>query len=140
MKRFQEIKYEFFFSGLLSKNMPHFTWDGHISATKNKSNLHGHPKTSQIFTDHIMCCEKLSLKPFPCSYIKAFLLLNIKLFLNNTHISTLGHKTSSKFNRVLHSNMNNVALPNNRLFPEIFLRKIKWIFYDAKCNIISTIF
>ena len=88
---------------------------------KTKVIFTGHPKISQIFTNHIMWCKKWSLKPFACHCHKASLLLNINLSKNNPHVSTLGHTTSSKFDRVLHSNMKNVAVPNIRSFPETFL-------------------
>ena len=90
---------------------------------KTKVIFTGHPKISQIFTNHIMWCKKWSLKPFACHCHKASLLLimNINLSKNNPHVLTLGHTTSSKFDRVLHSNMNNVAVPNIRSFPETFL-------------------
>ena len=88
---------------------------------KTKVIFTGHPKISQIFTNHIMWCKKWSLKPFACHCHKASLLLNINLSKNNPHVSTLGHTTSAKFDRVLHSNMKNVGVPNIRLFPETFL-------------------
>ena len=69
------------------------------------------------------------LAPFPCACSQMASNLNISLSISNPHISVLGPMTSSKFDRVLHSNMNNVCVPNIKSFPELFLASF-CAFYD----------
>ena len=89
----------------------------------------GHPKISKILCNHISWCKRWTLNPFPCSCSRIAPLLNITLTASKPHISTLGHDTTSKFDHVLHSNLNNVCVPNIQSFPEQFLTSFLG-FYD----------
>ena len=89
----------------------------------------GHPKISKILCNHISWCKRWTLNPFPCSCSCIAPLLNITLSASKPHISTLGHDTTSKFDHVLHSNLNDVCVPNIQSFPEQFLTSFLG-FYD----------
>jgi len=93
----------------------------------------GHPKIGSVFTNHIVWCKKWSLALFPCACSQMAPLLNILLSIKNPHISVLGPLTSSKFDDVLHSNLNNVCVPNIKSFPEQFLASF-CAFYDQAYN------
>ena len=60
-----------------------------------------------------MVCETFSLS-------MSLIVLYPRLRPQQLHISTLGHSTSSIFDNVLHSNLNNVCSPNIKSFPEEF--------------------
>ena len=92
-----------------------------------------HPKISTIFTNHITWCKKWSLKPFPCACHKIAPSLGITLSVDNPHISVLGPDTTSSFDRILHCNMNNAAVPNIRSFPEEFFMSFH-NYYDEACS------
>ena len=76
----------------------------------------GHPKIESIFTNHIAWCKKWMLVPFSCACSQMASILNVSLSISNPHISVLGPMTSSKFDRVLHSNMNNVCIHSRNSF------------------------
>ena len=100
----------------------------------------GHPKISTIFTNHITWCKKWSLKPFPCACHKIAPLLSIMLSVDNPHISVLGPNTTSSFDRVLHCNMNNTAVPNIRSFPEEFFTSFHTYYDEHVSHKFSDIF
>ena len=86
--------------------------------SQTKVTFKGHPKISKLFCNHISWCKKWSVKPFPCQCHSLFSTLGLDP--QQLHISTLGHSTSSIFDNVLHSNLNNVCSPNIKSFPEEF--------------------
>ena len=87
--------------------------------SQTKVTFRSHPKAGSIFCNHISWCKKWSEKPFPCKCSSLSPLLGLDTSCK--HISTLGHLTSSIFDSVLHSNLNNVCSPNVKSFPEEFL-------------------
>ena len=99
--------------------------------TQTKVTFKSHPKTSVLFCNHISWCRKWSEKPFPCNCSSLFSILGIDPKCD--HISILGHSTSSIYDAVLHSNLNNVCSPNIKSFPEEFLTSFT-CFYDHVFN------
>ena len=103
--------------------------------TQTKVTFKSHPKTSVLFCNHISWCRKWSEKPFPCNCSSLFSILGIDPKCD--HISILGHSTSSIYDAVLHSNLNNVCSPNIKSFPEEFLTSFT-CFYDHVFNFCKT--
>ena len=103
--------------------------------TQTKVVFKSHPKTVVLFCNHIGWCRKWSEKPFSCDCASLFSILGLDPA--NQHISTLGHSTSSIYDAVLHSNLNNVCAPNIKSFPEEFLTSFT-AFYDLVFNFCET--
>ena len=78
-----------------------------------------------------MWCKEWLLASFPCACSQMAPLLNISLSISNPHFLVLGPLTSSKFNRVLYSSLNNACVFNIKSFPEQFLTSFCAFYYQS---------
>ena len=97
--------------------------------SQTKVAFKSHPKILSLFCNHISWYKKWSERPFPCNC--ATLIPFLGLDIKAKHVSALGHNTSSIFDHVLHSNLNNVCSPNILSFPEEFLSAFMAYFYNV---------
>ena len=86
--------------------------------SQTRISFRSHPKISSLLCNHITWCKKWTEKRFPCNCSALIPLLGLNK--NVDHISILGHDTTSVYDNVLHSNINNVCSPNIKSFPEEF--------------------
>ena len=106
---------------------------------KHKLFLLGIQKLEEFSWIITLWCKRWSLKPFSCSCQKIAPILHITLPPTNPHISILGNDTSSIFDHVLHSNLNNVAIPNVWSFPKEFMKSFH-SFFDQTCYFAQAFF